>query len=89
MRAREWKKAIQDERDRLEVAAEAERKHGDNQRRLAYEKAEQYEATVASLDRIIQADEDPNSTEDDDEDDAQQEPDPPNDLLVGKGSKAF
>lgn len=103
MRAREWKKAIQDEQQRLLEAAAAEREHGDGQKRMAYEKAKSYEATAESLGRILAADQDNGDDDDDDGVDDSDNPVDPveaaeggstepvqNDLLtVGEGDKAF
>jgi hypothetical protein len=84
MRAREWKKAIEDEKARLLTAAEAEREHGDRQQVMAYEKAKQYETTAASLQNILDVDAAGNGDDDDDDDD-----DGVENELVGEGSKSF
>lgn len=89
MRAREWKKAIEDEMDRLEQAALAEEVHGQQQLKLSMEKAKGYRATAQSLERILKADQ--GNDDDDDDDDLEKAKArlSPENELVGEGDNAF
>jgi hypothetical protein len=70
MRAREWKKAIQDEQERLQVAAKAEIAHGKRQMEASEEKARQYMVTAEALGNILARDQD--GSDDDDEEEGEQ-----------------
>lgn len=77
MRAREWKASIEEERDRLNAAAEAERAHGEQAKLNAYAKAASYEQTARSLQNILDRAAKDKAEDDENGDEEHTTPEPP------------